>query len=99
MKVTLGFFMLGFATFLLLGQVGTGSRPSSLQYGFVPGCAPNQLWCFTALAAGRVDTQAAKMLREGSTLRMTGQVKISTSVIGLTAAGQVYHFNHNAIAA
>ena len=99
MKLTLRVLLLGFATFLLLGQVGTGSRPSSLQYGFVPGCAPNQLWCFTALAAGRVDTQAAKMLREGSTLRMTGQVKISTSVMVLTADEANYHFNSNDIEA
>jgi lipopolysaccharide assembly outer membrane protein LptD (OstA) len=99
MKLTLRVLLLSFVTFLLLGQIGTGSRPSSLQYSFVPGCAPNQLWCLTALAVGRVETQAVKLVKEESTLRMTGEVKISTSVMVVTADEAEYHLDSNDIEA
>jgi lipopolysaccharide assembly outer membrane protein LptD (OstA) len=99
MKLTLRVLLLGFVTLLLLGQIGTGSSPSSLQDSFVPGCAPHQLWCWTALAVGRIETQAVKLVKEESTLRMTGQVKISTSVMVLTADEADYHFDTNDIEA
>ena len=98
MKLALRVLLLAFVALLLLGQIGTS--PSSLPYSFVPGCAPHQLWCLTALAVGRIEAQAMKLVfKDESTLRMTGQVKISTSVMVLTADEANYHFDSNDIEA
>jgi lipopolysaccharide assembly outer membrane protein LptD (OstA) len=70
-----------------------------LQYHFVPGCAPNQLFCLSALAVGPIDAQARKLVKEQSTLRMAGQVKISTSIMVLTADEAEYHSDTNDIEA
>jgi len=95
MKLALRVLLLALVALLLLGQ--TGTSPSSLPYSFVPGCAPHQLWCLTALAVGRVEAQALKLIKEESTLRMTGQVKMSTAVMVLTADEADYHLDTNDI--
>ena len=97
MKLALRVLLLALVALLLLGQ--TGTSPSSLPYSFVPGCAPHQLWCLTALAVGRVEAQALKLIKEESTLRMTGQVKMSTAVMVLTADEADYHLDTNDIEA
>jgi len=57
----------------------------------------NHLYCLTALNVGQIQTQAVKILKEQSTLRLAGQVKIATLVMVLAADEVDYDFDTNAI--